>query len=115
LIKSNHSTIVAYIKEQTLFRGGWYFSNIPYNIDDSPKILNWDSKESEELVLDINNDSHIKKAIFVYDLNKKFIGKYEGVTHAKKVFNINHLTIKKCAEVNGTYKDYIFCYERLKN
>lgn len=115
LIKSNHSTIVAYIKEQTLFRGEWYFSNIPYNIDDSSKILNWDSKESEELVLDINNNSHIKKAIFVYDLNNKFIGKYEGVTHAKKVFNINHITIKRCAEVNGTYKDYIFCYERLKD
>ncbi len=115
LIKSNHSTIVDYIKEQTLFRGEWYFSNIPYNIDDSPKILDWKSKESEDLVLDISNSHHIKKAIFVYDTNRRFVGKYEGVTHAKKVFNISHLIIKKCAEVNGTYNGYIFCYRRLKD
>jgi group I intron endonuclease len=115
LIKSNHSTIVDYIKEQILFRGEWYFSNIPYNIDDSPKILDWKDKKSEDLVLDVRNSHHIKKAIFVYDINYKYIGKYEGVTHAKKVFNISHLTIKKCAEVNGTYNGYIFCYERLKD
>lgn len=115
LIKSNHSTIVDYIKKQILFRGEWYFSNIPYNIDDSPKILNWKDKKSEDLVLDMCNSDYIKKAIFVYDINYKFIGKYEGVTQAKKVFNISHLTIKKCAEVKGTYNGYIFCYERLKD
>ena len=36
LIKSNHSTIVDIIKEQTIFRGEWYLSNIPYNIIDTP-------------------------------------------------------------------------------
>jgi group I intron endonuclease len=37
-IKSNHPTIVTYLKKQTLFRGEWYFTNIPYNIDDTPVI-----------------------------------------------------------------------------
>jgi len=36
LIKSNHSTLVDVIKEQTLFRGEWYLSNIPYNLTDTP-------------------------------------------------------------------------------
>jgi group I intron endonuclease len=40
LIKSNHSTIVDVIKEQTIFRGEWYFTNIPYNIEDTPLITN---------------------------------------------------------------------------
>jgi group I intron endonuclease len=40
LIKSNHSTIVDLIKEQTLFRGEWYFTNLPYNISDTPIITN---------------------------------------------------------------------------
>ena len=38
LIKSNHSTLVNVIKEQTMFRGEWYLSNIPYNLSDTPKI-----------------------------------------------------------------------------
>jgi len=40
LIKSNHSTIVDVIKEQTIFRGEWYFTNLPYNISDTPLIAN---------------------------------------------------------------------------
>ena len=44
LIKSNHSTVVDVIKEQTIFRGEWYFTNLPYNIDDTPIIPNWTLK-----------------------------------------------------------------------
>ncbi|RYE15219.1 MAG: hypothetical protein EOP34_04070 [Rickettsiales bacterium] len=40
LIKSNHSTIVDFIKKQTIFRGEWYFTNVPYNISDCPTITN---------------------------------------------------------------------------
>jgi group I intron endonuclease len=113
LIKSNHFTIVNIIKEQTIFRGEWYFSNIPYNISDTPIITNWNSKECEELILDINNNSHIRKAVFVYDKNKNFICKYEGVTNAQKALNINHSTIKKYAKLGSVYQDFIFFYERL--
>jgi group I intron endonuclease len=113
LIKSNHKTLVNVIKEEILFRGEWYLLNIPYNIEDSPSISSWYSKEGKKLVLEINNQSHIKKAIFVYDVNKNFIGKYEGVTDAQRTFNISHSTIKKYALVGGTYNRYIFSYERL--
>jgi group I intron endonuclease len=115
LIKSNHSTLVDIIKEQRLFRGEWYLSNIPYNITDTPLISNIYSKECDELVLDINNKSHIKKAIFVYDKNKKFIGKYEGVKDAERAFKINHSTIKKYARLSNVYNKLIFSYERLKD
>ena len=115
LIKSNHSTIVDIIKEQTIFRGEWYFTNLPYNISDIPFIPNWTLKECEELILNINNNSHIRKAVFVYDINKNFICKYEGVTDAQRALNINHSTIKKYAKLGGIYNDYIFSYERLKD
>ena len=82
LIKSNHATIVEVIKEKSIFRGEWYFSNIPYNIEDTPVIANWTLKDCDELILDIKNNSHIRKAVFVYDTNRNFIGKYEGVTDA---------------------------------
>lgn len=114
LVKSNHSTIVDVIKEQTIFRGEWYFNNIPYNINDTPFISNWISKQCDELILNINNHSHIRKAVFVYDINKNFICKYDGVTEAKKDLNISHSTIKKYAEVGDTYGGYIFSYERLE-
>lgn len=40
LINSNHSTIVSYIKNGTLFRGEWYLNNIPFNLTDTPLISN---------------------------------------------------------------------------
>lgn len=113
LIKSNHSTIVDFIKEQSLFRGEWYFTNVPYEISDIPCIDNWTSKESEKLILDINNNSHIRKAVFVYNTSREFICKYEGVTQAQKALGINHSTIKKYAKLNKVHSNYIFSFERL--
>lgn len=115
LIKSNHAMIVDIIKEQTIFRGEWYLLNIPYNISDTPLIYHWDSKECEELILNVNNQSHIRKAVFVYDANKNLICKYEGVTKAQQALNINHSIIKRNAKIGGTYNGYIFSYERLMN
>lgn len=112
-IDSNHSTIIKYIKDQTLYRGGWYFSNIPYNIDDNPIIDRWTNKESNNLILNINNNKHIKKAVFVYDLNYKLLNKYDGVMCAQRALNINHCTIKKHAKINSKYNNYIFSYELL--
>jgi hypothetical protein len=53
--------------------------------------------------------------VFVYDKNKKFICKYEGVTDAQRALNISHCTIKKYAKLGAAYDDYIFSYERLKD
>lgn len=113
LINSNHSSIVNYIKNKTLFRGDWYLKNLPLNIEDTPLISNWNSKEANNLILEINNNSNIKKAIFVYNKNYEFIQKFEGVTHAQKELKINHDIIKKYAILNIPYKDYIFSYDRL--
>lgn len=65
------------------------------------------------MVLEISNNSHIKKAVFVYDVNKNLIGKFEGVMHVREELNISHETIKKYALLNKPYKGYIFSYERL--
>nr|AAC72267.1 COI i4 protein [Cyclocybe aegerita] len=94
LIKSNHSTIVDIIKEQTIFRGEWYFTNLPYDINNTPIISDWTLKECEKLILNINNSSHISLAVFVYVKIKKFICKYEGVTKAQEALKINHSIIK---------------------
>lgn len=40
LINSNHSTIINNIKNGSLFRGEWYFSNLPFNLIDTPLISN---------------------------------------------------------------------------
>lgn len=115
LIKSNHPTIINVIKEGILFRGEWYLGHIPYNIEDTPLITDWNSKESDELILSINNNSQIRKAVFVYDMNKNFIAKYDGVMEAQRALGISHSTIKNYAKVNGIYKGYIFRYERLND
>ena len=115
LIKSNHSTLTNIIKEQEIFRGEWYLTNTPYNISDSPIISSLNTQKCEQLVLNINNNSDIKKAVFVYDLNKNFIFKYKGVMDAQRALNISHCTIKNYAKVGGTYKGYIYSYERLRD
>ena len=113
LINSNHATIVSYIKKKTLFRGEWYFSNLPFDLIDVPLISNWCS--AKDLITEIIDNSHIKKAIFVYNSNKEFIKKFKGVTHVQKELNINHVIIKKYALLNRPYKGYIFNYERLND
>ena len=113
LIKSNHATVVSFIKEKNLFRGEWYLTNLPYNISDYPKLDNWTSKECKQLVLHMNSQIIIKKAVFVYDKDKKFLAKYDGVTECQRNLSINHATIKKYAKLGGIYNGYLFSYERL--
>ena len=121
LINSNHATIVSYIKNKTLFRGEWYFSNLPFDLTDVPLISNWSSKEAKDLITKIFYNSHIQKAIFVYNSKKEFKKKFVlpkglgGVTHVQKELNINHVIIKKYALLNRPYKGYIFNYERLND
>ena len=115
LIYCNHSTIVDSIKKESIFRGEWYFLNIPYDISDIPVITDWTSKECEKLVSVINKNGDVKKAVFVYDLNKNFICKYKGVTDAQRALKMSHDTIKKYAKLGSIYGKYIFSYERLDN
>lgn len=112
LIKSNHSTIVKFIKSGELFRGEWYISNIPLSLINATKQLPlikftgvmlgsinktsglYLASLSEErnfynLISEIINSAHIKKAIFVYkkyliDGTLIFIRKFEGVTQLEK-------------------------------
>jgi len=113
LIKSNHPTLVEVIKENKLFRGEWYLDNVPYHIEDKPKISNWESNDCKILIENINNNSHIRKAIFVYDKNLNCIDKYDGVTVAAKALKLNHLTIKTSALNKEIYNGFLFSYERL--
>ena len=71
--------------------------------------------EAKDLITEIIDNSHIKKAIFVYNSNKEFIKKFEGVTHVQEELNINHVIVKKYALLNRPYNGYIFNYERLNN
>ena len=103
--------MVNVIKQQIIFRGECFLSNIPYNLSDTPSINS--EKERYRLILEINKISYIKKAVFVYDINKNFIGKYDGVMDVERTFNINQGIVKKYANIAGVYKGYIFSYVRL--
>ena len=115
LIKCNHSTLVEVIKDNKIFRGEWYMSNIPHNIEDTPVIKNISSQECKKLIEAINNNSHIKKGIFVYDIDMNLINKYDGVMAAARSLNFSHETIKKKALSKEVYNNYYFSYERIDN
>jgi hypothetical protein len=108
LINSNHSTILGFINSGELFRGEWYFSNLPYNISDIPLMFNFSSIEFNNLISDMKKNSHIKKAVFLYNFKRDFIKKFDGVTHAKRELNISHEIIKNHALRNNPYQAYIF-------
>lgn len=112
LIKSNHPLLVDVIKEHSLFRGEWYLSNIPYNISDKPSIEDMNSEKCKQLIFEINNNSYIRKAVFAYEIDSKFVTKYDGVTVAAKAFNMSHLTVKNKILSKEAYNGYIFSYER---
>jgi hypothetical protein len=60
-------------KNESLFRGEWYFASLPFNIEDTPLITNYDSKEGQEVNLEMKNSSHIRKAVFLFNAQKEFI------------------------------------------
>jgi len=114
VIAANHATIVKHINNNELFRGEWYFTNTPYNVEDTPKISDWMDTECEWLTKEIIGNIGVTKGVFVYDKNKKFIAKYKGVTEAGKMHSLSYITVKKCASVNGLHSSgYYFCFERL--
>ena len=84
---------------------------MPYNVKDRPQIKEWES--SRTLLKNIINNNHITRAVFVYDNQMNFLFKYDGVTDAQRALNINHSIIKKYAELDGIYQDYIFSFKRL--
>ncbi|RYE16096.1 MAG: hypothetical protein EOP34_00285 [Rickettsiales bacterium] len=61
----------------------------------------------------MNNNNHIKKAIFIYDKDINFLKKFDGVTLAAKFLNLSHETIKKKALDKQVCNGYYFSYERL--
>ena len=113
VINANSTSINNFINNQYLFRGEWYFSSVPYNIADVPLILDYSSIKGDIIISQIKNSSHIRKAVFLFNVNKEFIRRYDGVIIASKELNISHEIIKKYALLNKPYKGYIFSYHRL--
>lgn len=111
-INSNSSSIVKSIDDLSLFRGGWYFSRIPFNLEDIP-LFEYNSSEGESIITEMNNNAHIRKAIFLFDSDKKYIQKFDGLIIASKELGISIDTINKHAKSKMPYKNYIFSYEHI--
>ena len=113
LINSNHATLNKFIESlpralpggrpqgssspgaRDLFRGSWYITKELLNNNDLPLITDSNSLAYAELITDMLNSAHLKKAVFVFDLDNILLNKYDSVLDAKKDLNISHETIKK--------------------
>lgn len=111
-INSNSSTIVKNIDDLSLFRGGWYFSRIPLNIKDTP-LFEYNTYEGENIIMEINNNAHVRKPIFLFNSNKEYKKRFDGLVLASKELGMSKDTINKHAKSKLPYKDYIFSYERI--
>jgi len=59
LINTNSSTITNCIKNKSLFRGEWYFASSPFQIEESPLIIDYNSKEGQEVILEMKNERYL--------------------------------------------------------
>lgn len=112
-IGSNSSTIVNCIDNNSFFRGEWYFTRILFNKGDTPLISEYSSMEGKKIVREIKSNSHIRKAVFLFNLNKQYIRRFDGLVLASKELNVSRGTIKKHAKSKIPYKNFIFSYEQI--
>ncbi len=52
----------------------------------------------------MKNSSHIRKAVFLFDAQKNFIRRYDGIVDASKDLGINHSVIQQNIELKTSYK-----------
>ena len=104
LINTNSSTIISCIKNESIFRGEWYFANLPYNIEELPLINNYNSEEGQEVILSMKKSSHIRKAVFLFNAQREFLKRYDGILAASNDLGINHTVIQKSIKFKTPYK-----------
>jgi group I intron endonuclease len=116
LINSNHTSIKKFIESKELFRGNWYITKVLLSNSDLPLITDNTSLIYNNLITDMINSSHIRKAVFVFDLDNILLDKYDSILEAKENLNISHETIKKYAKSGQIYNNkYKFSYHNLDN
>jgi group I intron endonuclease len=113
VLNTNSTTITNYIKTSSLFRGGWYLYRSPLNLENTPLISDLKSKEAKEIILNMKNSAHIKKALFLFNHKKEFLRQYDGIIIASKDLGVHHNLIKKIVDSNLTYNGYLFSYNKL--
>lgn len=111
LIKSNNSTLNKVIKNNLLFRGKWYIKTNKILLEDTPKYSSY--LNCSILIEDIKINISIKQPIFVFDKDKNFICKFDGILLTESELGIIHEIIKKHAISKLPYNNYIFSYHRL--
>ncbi len=111
LIKSNNITLNKVIKSELLFRGSWYIKTNKILLEDTPKYSSY--LNCSELIEDIKINIFIKQPIFVFDKDKNFIRKFDGIMLAELELGIRHEIIKKHVISNLPYDNYIFSFHRL--
>ena len=65
------------------------------------------------MIKDIQTNSHILKAIFVFNSKNEFLFKFDGIVEAKKALNISHETIKLYLDTGKVFNDYLFYSHRV--
>lgn len=99
------------IKNDLLFRGSWYIKTNKFLLEDTPKYSSY--LNCSKLIEDIKNNILIKQPIFVFDKDRNFIRKFDGIKLAELELGIRHEIIKKHIISNLPYDNYIFSYHRL--
>jgi hypothetical protein len=61
----------------------------------------------------MNNNRHIRKPVFLFNLKKEYLKRFDGLVIASKELGISKDTINKHAKNKLPYKDFIFSYERI--
>lgn len=112
-IKASFSTLSKFTQDGLLFRGGWYILKSPFSSNDVPLITDMNSLEYKNLIKDIQSNSHILKAIFVFNSKGEFLFQFDGIVEADPKGDISHETIKLYLDTGRVYNNYLFSSHRV--
>lgn len=112
-VKASFTTLNKFTQNGLLFRGGWYILKSPFSSNDQPLIVALNSLEYMNMIKDIQINSHILKAIFVFNSKNEFLFKFDGILEAQKALNISHDTIKLYLDSGKVYNNYLFSSHRV--
>lgn len=110
LIKANNVAIDNVIKGGQIFRGYWYITKALLSPDDEPTYSDY---KSCEILPEMVRCMKIQRPLFLFDLDGKYLYRFDGVMEAQSKLRIGHNKLKKHAESGVPYQGYIISHHRI--
>lgn len=110
LIKANNIAIDRVIEGGQIFRGYWYITKPELAPEEEPT---YEDYRTCEIFSEMIKCMKIQRPLFLFDLNGKYLYRFNGILEAEAALRIRHEKLKKHALSGEPYKEYIISFHRV--